>query len=671
MSLPVVGDQFEGRYRIDAILGVGGFATVFRAEDMVLHRAVALKVLEPNPHAHPGGVVKRFELEAELVGQLTHPNTVRLYHHGVAADGMLFMALELVEGAELADRLANGQRLTPTVAVHICRQVLSALTEAHGVGALHRDIKPANILLREVDGDPFYVKVVDFGIAKLVDTIDGVPQLTATGAVVGTPHYMSPEQMLGGQVDETSDVFSAGLVLLECLVGRTFMLDWKRESLTRFFAPTADPRYLPESIGPGWLRRAIEAMTDGSPAARPSSASDALSLLRQPTNDPVAPVSRAPSSPRTRPVVAHQPTTGSNRGRGPIAGIAIAALVGVGAAVAFALFAQPGVTPSPTPRAHPDRTALVKQPPTPKPALPDRADASHDVGSATDVGPSTPAARTSLGCGKSPPRESGTVDLSVGIEAVTVHIPRTYDQNVAHPVVVLFHQDARTGREFIGQTGFDKLADEKGFVVVAPDYGVFIMGGKQRQMLAPDAIAAAADELCMDPRRIYLVGHGYGGIAVEKFACEPWVTATATNNFRRTTIRRLCRPNRPVPHMLFAALHSQRIPVNGKGQCGRTKQPTLAEHEAVWSDNNACSPQRRTVFEHAGSTCYAFQGCEMPLWSCHLNGGYRWPGSRAAEIDITGCEDNSPYIDFPGTEKIWEFFEAAPPSEPSVIAPWD
>jgi serine/threonine-protein kinase len=202
-------------YRLGRRLGRGGGGEVYAAVQTALGRTVAVKFLRPDGFARPD-LLARFRLEATSAAGLRHPNVVQVYEAGMA-DGRPFLALEYVPGGTLADALAAGP-LAPRPAAELVRRVAAAVAAAHAAGVVHRDLKPGNILLAE-DGTP---KVTDFGLAKPVagaDTPTG--GLTATGAVLGTPAYMAPEQAAGRpDVGPSADVYAVGAVLYECLTGR-------------------------------------------------------------------------------------------------------------------------------------------------------------------------------------------------------------------------------------------------------------------------------------------------------------------------------------------------------------------------------------------------------------------------------------------------------------------
>jgi serine/threonine-protein kinase len=193
---------------------------VYRAMQLSMGRAVALKILRPR-FANNLEQVRRFQTEARAVSKLEHPHTIRVYDFGQSASGELYLVTELLEGEPLSALMAREQVLAPNVAVRIACQTLKALSEAHANHIVHRDLKPENIFLKRVHGEPSFIKVLDFGIAKLTtDGQDSSPSVTTTGAVVGTPLYMAPEQASGGRVSPVTDLYALGTVLYEMLSGR-------------------------------------------------------------------------------------------------------------------------------------------------------------------------------------------------------------------------------------------------------------------------------------------------------------------------------------------------------------------------------------------------------------------------------------------------------------------
>ncbi len=209
---------FAGRYRILGTLGRGGMGAVYDAQHTGTGQRVAIKTLLLDTAQEPQAV-RRFFMEAKLTASLQHPNTIKVFDFGQSDDGIFFLAMERLQGETLGERLtrytATGQRMAEQEAAHIAVAVLRSLAEAHRVGLVHRDLKPGNIFVHDLGGGETMVKVLDFGIAKNAET-----QLTASGTSLGTPAYMSPEQVMGGELDGRSDLYSLGVVLYQCVAGR-------------------------------------------------------------------------------------------------------------------------------------------------------------------------------------------------------------------------------------------------------------------------------------------------------------------------------------------------------------------------------------------------------------------------------------------------------------------
>jgi len=216
----LAGQTIADKYLLGSVLGAGGMGTVYRATQRIgkVERTVAVKVLRPALARSPVAV-ERFLREVETTCQLHHPNTVRIYDFGQTADGALYMVMEHLIGHTL-DRLILDAAPLPVVrAVHIMTQVCDALAEAHARGIIHRDIKPSNVFLVEQNQSADFVKVLDFGIAK-VPLVDGEPTLTQTGMLPGSPPYMCPEYIKGETIDARADIYSIGCICFEMLCGR-------------------------------------------------------------------------------------------------------------------------------------------------------------------------------------------------------------------------------------------------------------------------------------------------------------------------------------------------------------------------------------------------------------------------------------------------------------------
>jgi tetratricopeptide (TPR) repeat protein/predicted Ser/Thr protein kinase len=205
------GTVLGNRYEILALLGQGGMGAVYKARDTELERLVALKIIRPELTTNPE-ILKRFKQELILARQVTHRNVIRIFDLG-QADGFKFITMEYLEGQDLRGVLREKGKLPPEEAAKIILQICRALEAAHGEGVIHRDLKPQNIML-DANGRAY---VMDFGIARSAY----LPGMTQTGALVGTPEYMSPEQAKGEKLDERSDLFSLGTILYELIVGQS------------------------------------------------------------------------------------------------------------------------------------------------------------------------------------------------------------------------------------------------------------------------------------------------------------------------------------------------------------------------------------------------------------------------------------------------------------------
>ncbi|MCG8421769.1 MAG: protein kinase [Proteobacteria bacterium] len=221
----LAGRVLDGRYRLDARIGRGGMGSVYRGRHLMMDRDVAIKVLRPDVAEDPTAV-RRFAREAKSTFRFDHPNCVRVTDFGVADQELLFLVMEYLDGRTLHDEVDIDGPIAGHRAVHIARQICEALECAHQLGFIHRDLKPENIMLVSRGGDRDFVKVLDFGLAKLMSGPAGmytnaisVSPLTAKGTVFGTPEYMSPEQASDAELTPATDIYSLGVVLYQMLTG--------------------------------------------------------------------------------------------------------------------------------------------------------------------------------------------------------------------------------------------------------------------------------------------------------------------------------------------------------------------------------------------------------------------------------------------------------------------
>ncbi len=213
----IAGQILEGKYEVRHLLARGGIGEVYLGVNRRLGKNVAIKVLGAE-HAHVPAVVERFEQEARVAAMMRSAHIADVYDLGDLEGGERFIVMELLEGENLGDRLEREKRVSEKRLCELTLQILDALSCAHAAGVVHRDLKPENLFLTERDGRDF-VKVVDFGISKLVNDDPDARRLTLAGAVLGTPLYMSPEQARGKVVDHRSDLYSLGVILYEAALG--------------------------------------------------------------------------------------------------------------------------------------------------------------------------------------------------------------------------------------------------------------------------------------------------------------------------------------------------------------------------------------------------------------------------------------------------------------------
>ncbi len=219
---PMLGSVIGGKYRVVNLLGEGGMGSVYLAEQKLgtTMKKVAIKTLHKELSRDPK-IQARFDREAGTVAELQHPNTIQVFDYGKTDDDQLYIVMEYVQGANVADVLEKGGAMPPARAEAILRQVCGSLEEAHAHGIVHRDLKPENIVLTERAGTKDFVKVLDFGIAKRQSENDpNEAKLTQQGMVLGTPPYMSPEQFTGATIDARSDIYSLGVMAYEMLSGQ-------------------------------------------------------------------------------------------------------------------------------------------------------------------------------------------------------------------------------------------------------------------------------------------------------------------------------------------------------------------------------------------------------------------------------------------------------------------
>ncbi|MEO8552174.1 MAG: protein kinase [Kofleriaceae bacterium] len=322
----LIGRIFDNRYEVRSVLGNGGMGTVYRGWQLSVDREVAIKVIHPKL-ATVRSIAKRFLREARLSSRLQHPAIVSVFDFGQGDDGVLYIVMEFLRGRPLADELKRGQPMTVQRLVRIGTQICEALEAAHAEGIVHRDLKPHNVMLLEGDR----VKVLDFGLAKSFAADES--GITGTDALLGTPQYMPPEQILGKPIDQRADIYAFGCILYQMIAGTTpFDSNLPTNALLGMHLHDAAPP-LPDAV-PRPLASLVARCLAKDPLERPASAAlvrmalEALAegqsnaLLHTPVPAPsaesVVPPSVAPPARRRRMWIAAVVAIGVGLGAGGI-----------------------------------------------------------------------------------------------------------------------------------------------------------------------------------------------------------------------------------------------------------------------------------------------------------------------------------------------------------------
>jgi len=283
----LIGRVLNDRFRIISVIARGGMGRVYRAEQVPLGRIIAIKTLDPRNNGGEGDpqFQQRFFLEASVASKLQHPNTVTVFDYGRTSDGVFFIAMELVEGQSLLSVIREAGKLDAPRTVHIALQIARSLREAHRLDVIHRDLKPGNVLLTQHGDEDDFAKVLDFGLVKHVET-EGQQELTKAGLFMGSPKYMSPEQIRGDHVDARCDIYALGVCMYEMLTGK---VPFDRENTVKILMahmhetvqPIVDPG-VPPALSDLVLRCLSKKAED-----RPASMDEVILLLKQAMGGPV------------------------------------------------------------------------------------------------------------------------------------------------------------------------------------------------------------------------------------------------------------------------------------------------------------------------------------------------------------------------------------------------
>lgn len=276
-EMPKTGERIGDRYRVDSILGEGGFAVVFKCHDERTHTDVAVKVLDPMMSSR-ADFRARFDREVKTVSSLRHHHTIKIFDNGTTDRGCAYLVMELLKGEDLDSIIEKGGAMDPARVQRITIQVLKSLHEAHSKQIVHRDLKPANVFIADIPGETDYVKVLDFGIAKSQEEGQN-SNLTATGQIMCSPDYVAPERVVQSLTFPSSDLYSLGIMMIEMLSGE---LPYKGETpiaVALQHARVDAPVPIPEDIELGPLGAIVRRAVDKQYEARYQSAEDMLADL--------------------------------------------------------------------------------------------------------------------------------------------------------------------------------------------------------------------------------------------------------------------------------------------------------------------------------------------------------------------------------------------------------
>ncbi len=366
---PLIGTMMAGKYEILDVLGDGGMGVVYKAHDSLMDRAVAIKILHAQLVSDSMSV-KRFQQESKAASRLRHPHVITTFDFGISPTGQPYIVMDFLDGEPLSEVIKRDGNVAVERGIRILSQTCDALDHAHKQGVIHRDLKPSNIVLCKFDGQSDFVRVVDFGVAKLIGGNQEGQRLTQAGEVCGSPVYMSPEQCVGADLDRRSDIYSMGIVIYETLTGRLpivgkTMVDTMTKHISeippRFNAVRPD-LYIPER-----LESVVFKALAKDPANRHQSMEELMTDLKcaipRPGRSEILRTLPSPDSYETP----KSESAERHRTAAPAIMATVAAVGIIGGGALFATMHKSGTSPSPqsgTPISQPAQKALSTPPAT-------------------------------------------------------------------------------------------------------------------------------------------------------------------------------------------------------------------------------------------------------------------------------------------------------------------
>ncbi len=421
---PYVGRRIADKYQVLSVLGTGGMGVVYLARHETMQTNVAIKMLRAQ-FAGDQTSVKRFTQEARAAGRLHHQNVITTYDHGFTPQGQPYIVMDCLQGKSLADEIKRLKGLPVDRVLHIFMQACDALDHAHKQGVIHRDLKPGNIMLINYEDDPDFVKVVDFGVAKIMPMNDqGVESqtLTQAGEVCGSPVYMSPEQCVGQPLDRRADIYSMGVVLFEALTGRLPLIGKNMVETMHKHLNEAPPSF--QQVRPDlYIPERVEAVVRKALSKRPEDRQQTMALLRQELNFCVP---RPGQNPNLRTIAAAPSEFQTESKPGwivPAIGAAIGTIV-IGGAAAFFFMQKPQPPAGQTPPNAVTTPAAVTTGVSPSNTTQTQAAATTPVGATTPAGTTTSgtvpsSATTAIGTPPTGASPTGTTVTGTNAAATT------------------------------------------------------------------------------------------------------------------------------------------------------------------------------------------------------------------------------------------------------------